>query len=234
MRTLFTFAMLSVIAFSGVAVGQEDVNQINEIAVEAAETFEETQTSVIDLSEPAPSDAEIDNASIEVAPIGVGATTVLNQSTELGVTYPENIVSQDCGCQSNMVAPVVYQESVVEGANEVAGAVIMEGSVDAAPVADAASVVESPITDSAPVYADAGVVSEGAPMMVEGAVTGTPGCNCNQSAAPVMMATEGQVISSAPAVSYESAPTIYSSPAPTAAPCCTPARRGFFRTLFGR
>ena len=236
MRTLFTIALLSAIAFSGVAVGQEETNQVVEIAGEATETLNETLTSVVDLGL-APSDAEIDTARIEngttVLDGGIATVTAAyNQSIDQGVSYPENVVIQDCGCQSGMIAPVVYQSPLIEGVVESAGEMAVDGAIESVPVADAASVVESPITDSAAVYADAGMVTEGTPVVVEGdpIVAGTPGCGCNQAAAP----TEGLI--SSPIISYESAPVTYSSPAPAAAPCCTPApaRRGFFRTLLGR
>ena len=57
MRTLFTFALLSAIAFSGIAVGQEETEQIGEVAVEATEILNETPASIVDLG-PAPSDAD--------------------------------------------------------------------------------------------------------------------------------------------------------------------------------
>ena len=195
----------------------------------------------------------IDTARLESSATVVdGGTVALTDGTatltadyiqlDQGVTYPENIVIQDCGCQSGMIAPVVYQEPIMDAASEVAGTVIAEGAVE--PVADATSVVESPIIESAPVYSDAGVVTEGAPMVTEGApmvVEGdpigisTPSCGCGGGAAPAAMPTEGLISSSAPVVSYQSTPMTYSQPAPAAAPaCCTPARRGFFRTLFGR
>jgi hypothetical protein len=235
MRTLFTFALLSAIAFSGVAVGQEETSQVAEIAVEVAETSSADPVSVIDLGA-APSDAEIDTARVENTTTVVDgeiATAVIeyNQDFTQGVSYPENAIIQDCGCQSSTIAPVTYQQPVIEGVVEEAGEISLEGAVEAEPVADATSVVESPITDSAPVYTDGNVVTESQPMVVEGEpmAASTPSCGCNQAAAP----TEGLISSSSP-VSYESAPVTYSSPAPEAAPCCTPARRGFFRTLFGR
>lgn len=235
MRTLFTFALLSAVAFSGVAVGQEETNLVGEVALESTETTDNIQQSIVDLDEPAPSDAEIDAPSIETAtPVSVEGTIVSAEYVDQGVSYPESITVQDCGCQSGMIAPVVYQSPLIEGVVEGASEIAVEGSMVAEPVADATSVVESPITDSAPVYSDAGVVTEGAPMTVQSApmATGTPSCGCNQGAAPAAMPTEGLISSSA--VSYESAPAVYSSPAPAATPCCTPARRGFFRTLFGR
>ena len=250
MRTLFTFGLLSAIAFSGVAVGQDDVvKQIDKIAEKTAKTVDENPVSIVDLNdEPAPSDAEIDTARHESA-LHVESTqtvaTASDQVIDQGVIYPENVLIQDCCCQSGLIAPVVYQQPLVEGLvtgeNEISLEGALEGSIEAEPVADAASsVVESPITDSAsnesaPVYADAGVVTEGAPITVQGdpIVTGTPSCGCNQGAAPAVVPTEG-LISSSP-VSYQSAaPVIYSSPAPAAAPCCPPARRGFFRRLMGR
>ena len=240
MRTLFTFALLSAIAFSGVAIGQEDIiKQIDQIAEKAAKTFGETPVSIVDLDEPAPSDAEIDTARHESATVLEGTQTVAttsNQVLDQGVVYPENILIHDCCCQSGLIAPVVYQqpliEGLVEGASEISVEGALEGSLEAEPVADATSVVESPIVDSAPVYADAGEVTEGTPVTVQGdpIVTSTPSCGCNnQPATP----TEGLI--SSPTVSYyQSAPVIYSSPAPEAAPCCPPARRGFFRRLMGR
>lgn len=249
MRTLFTFGLLSAIAFSGVAVGQEDiVKQIDQIAEKAAETLGETQVSIIDLNdEPAPSDAEIDTARYESASVLEGTQTVATTSTQVldqGVVYPENILTQDCCCQPGLIAPVVYQQPLIEGLvtpeNEISLEGALEGSIGAEPVADATSVVESPIVESAgiesaPVYTDAGAVIEEAPVAVQGdpIVTSTPSCGCNQGAAPAVAPTEG-LISSSP-VSYQSAPVIYSSPAPAAAaPCCPPARRGFFRRLMGR
>lgn len=233
MRTLFTFALLSAIGFSGVAVGQEENKQVGEIAVEATEIFNETAASIVDLG-PAPSDAEIDTARMENATTIEGvATADYSQPLDQGVSYPENIVIQDCGCQSGMIAPVAYQSPLIEGVVESAGEIAVEAATGVEPVADATSVVESPIIESAPVYSDTGVVTEGAPMIVEGepAVNGTPSCGCSQGSAP----TEG-LISSSSAVNYQSAPVVYSAPAPAAAaaPCCKPARRGFFRTLFGR
>ena len=245
MRTLFTFALLSAIAFSGVAIGQEDIiKQIDQTAEKAAKTFGETPVSIVDLDEPAPSDAEIDTARFanSTATVDEGVATVTsasNQVLDQGVSYPENIIIQDCCCQSGLIAPVVYQQPLVEGIvtseNEISLEGSLEGSIGAEPVADATSVVESPIVDSAPVYADAGVVTEGAPLAVQSdpIVTSTPSCGCNQGAAPAATPTEGLI--SSPTVSYyQSAPVIYSSPAPEAAPCCPPARRGFFRRLMGR
>ena len=169
MRTLFTFALLSAIAFSGVAIGQEDIiKQIDQIAEKAAKTFGETPVSIVDLDEPAPSDAEIDTArfanSTATVDEGVAAvTSASNQVLDQGVSYPENIIIQDCCCQSGLIAPVVYQQPLVEGIvtseNEISLEGSLEGSIGAEPVADATSVVESPIVDSAPVYADAGVVT---------------------------------------------------------------------------
>ncbi len=242
MRTLFTFTLLAALTFSGVAFAQEAVDQIGEIAVESIETTDESQTSISDAAEPAPSDAEIDSAPMEaqtiivdqvttpIAPITVEYTGQIGASPE--VMAGAGIVYQDCGCQSNAIAPVVYQE-VMDTGNDVTGAVIEEGASEVAPIADATSVVESPIVESTPMYGD----TQGAPMVVEGApmAAGTPACACNQTAGtPVTMAAEGEVISPAPAINYESAPVIYSTSAPATAPCCTPARRGFFRTLFGR
>ena len=243
MRTLFTFTLLSAIAFSGVAVGQEDITkEIDQIALKAAKTFGDSQVSVIDLDEPAPSDAEIDSARHESASVvesTQNVATEYNQFIDQGVVYPENIIPQNCCCPSGLIAPVVYQEPIADAASELVGSLVPEGAAESA--ADAASsVVESPIVESAgiesaPVYTDAGAVIEEAPVAVQGdpIVTSTPSCGCNQGAAPAVAPTEG-LISSSP-VSYQSAPVIYSSPAPAAAaPCCPPARRGFFRRLMGR
>ena len=158
MRTLFTFGLLSAIAFSGVAVGQEDiVKQIDQIAEKAAETLGETQVSIVDLNdEPAPSDAEIDTARYESASVLEGTQTVATTSTQVldqGVVYPENILTQDFCCQPGLIAPVVYQQPLIEGLvtpeNEISLEGALEGSIGAEPVADATSVVESPIVESA-------------------------------------------------------------------------------------
>jgi hypothetical protein len=140
-----------------------------------------------------------------------------------------------------MIAPVAYQEpalvGVVEGATEVA----VEGAMGVQPIADAMSVVESPITETGPVYSDAGGITEGGNVMAGGETivlggetmaAAAPSCGCGGASTPTAMPTEG-LISTSPA-GYQSAPVTYASAAPAAAPCCTPARRGFFRTLFGR
>jgi len=254
MRTLFTFALLSAIAFSGVAVGQEETDQISVVAVEATETSDETPASIVDLG-PAPSDEEIDTArqdienETSIVEEGVATVTVAgDQFLDQGVTYPENIIFQDCCCQSGMIAPVVYQSPLIDGVVEGASEISLDGSVENAvnvdPIADASSVVESPITEAAPIYTDGGVVTEGSPIVegepivVQGdsVVSGSPSCGCNQGAVPAAIPTEGLISSSAPAVSYQSAPVAtFSSPAPVvAAPCCPQARRGFFRRLMGR
>ena len=90
MRTLFTFGLLSAIAFSGVAVGQEDiVKQIDQIAEKAAETLGETQVSIVDLNdEPAPSDAEIDTARYESASVLEGTQTVATTVSYTHLTLP--------------------------------------------------------------------------------------------------------------------------------------------------
>jgi len=218
--------------------------------VEATETSDETPASIVDLG-PAPSDEEIDTArqdienATSIVEEGVATVTVAgDQFLDQGVTYPENIIFQDCCCQSGMIAPVVYQSPLIDGVVEGASEISLDGTVDAEPIADATSVVESPITESAPIYTEGGVVTEGSPIVegepivVEGesVVTGTPSCGCNQGTVPAAIPTEGLISSSAPAVSYQSAPVAtFSSPAPVvAAPCCPQARRGFFRRLMGR
>lgn len=252
MRTLFNFALLSVIAFSGVAVGQEETSQVDEVAVESTEPSNET--SIVDLG-PAPSDAEIDTARAEALSAAtedgiVAVTPAYIEPIDQGVIYPEYIISQDCCCQSGIIAPVAYQEPTIQGVVEGVGDIAVEGSIEPEPVADATSVVDSPATESLPVYADSSVlsegivtgepvvVSEGSPMAYEGqpviveaesVVASAPSCGCGQGAAPASIPTEGLI--SSPVVSYQSAPISTSAPA---ANCCPPARRGFFRRLMGR
>ncbi len=239
MRTLFTLALLTAIAFSSIAVGQEETLINGEIAVESAQPLIETPASVVDLG-PAPSDAEIDTAKTEnVSTVLDGgivtASPAYVQPVGQGVTYPEYVVTQDCGCQSNTIAPVVYQEPVIDGVVESAGEIAVEGAMEVEPVADATSVVESTSTESAPFYAGSSVVTEGAPMTMEGdAVIVSEGTPMAVEGQPVVVQGE-PVMSSTSSCGCESAPvTTYSAPVTTSAPCCTPQRRGFFRTLFGR
>ena len=83
-----------------------------------------------------------------------------------GNTFGQEALIGDCGCQGSNIAPVVYQEPMVE--NSLEGAVIEAGVGSVEPVADSASVVDSPIIDSATTY-------EGAPMAQgEMIIEGTP------------------------------------------------------------
>ncbi len=235
MRTLFTFAVVTAMTFSGVALGQTETSTSEEIAVEAVESTIETPTSVVDLG-PAPSDSEIDTARAEstatIVDAGIAtAVPTYVQPVDQTVWYPEYAATPDCGCQSNAIAPVVYQQPAIKGIVESAGEIAVEGAVETEPVADASSVVES--TEPAPVYTDSSVVTETAPMTLEGDAVvseGTPMVVEGQS-----VVVEGDpVVSGTPSCGCESAPVMtYSAPAPTAAPCCKPQRRGFFRTLFG-
>ena len=157
-----------------------------------------------------------------------------------GNTFGQEALIGDCGCQGSNIAPVVYQEPMVE--NSLEGAVIEAGVGSVEPVADSASVVDSPIIDSATTYegapmAQGEMIIEGTPMaegevivegdsmgqgemIVEGdSMAATPSCGCQSAAAPV---------------TYESTP-VFTSAASVPTPCCnTPARRGFFSRVFGR
>ena len=167
-----------------------------------------------------------------------------------GVTfYPK-----DCGCESSNIAPVVYQESMLE--NSVEGAVISVDAGSVEPMADSASVVESPIVDSATNYdgiplAEGEVIVEGDAMnegtsmaqgemviegasMNEGAPVATSSCGCQSNAAPALSESTQVFTTTAATVSNQS-DSVFTSAAAVATPCCeTPARQGFFRRLFSR